>query len=49
MPNARNIGHKEMIFITDLFNNYIFWGITLLCYMIQMSIVEYGGEYFKCA
>ena len=42
--NARKLGEKEYNIFAGFFNNWIFIGITILTFAVQVIIVEYGGR-----
>ena len=44
--NARKLKKDELNVFADMFNNYLFIVIVILIFVLQIFIVEYGGETF---
>ena len=45
--NARKLGEREFNVFKDFFNNWMFIGIVVFTFAIQMVIVEFGGRYMR--
>lgn len=45
--NARKIEEGELNVFSGFFNNFLFIFITLLTFLVQMAMVEYGGMAIK--
>ncbi|EGR30692.1 hypothetical protein IMG5_125530 [Ichthyophthirius multifiliis] len=43
--NARKLERHEINVFTGLFNNYLFWLIIILTFIIQLFMIQFGGEY----
>lgn len=47
--NARKLGAREFNVFAGFFNNGLFLGIVILTFVIQISLVQYGGVSVRCA
>lgn len=45
--NCRKLGDKLNVF-EDFFNNWIFLGILVITFVVQMLLVEFGGLAVRC-
>ena len=45
--NSRKLGEREFNVFASFFNNFMFIGILLLTFAIQVVIVQYGGRYMR--
>lgn len=45
--NARKIEEGELNVFKGFFNNFLFIFITILTFVVQMAMVEYGGMAIK--
>jgi Ca2+ transporting ATPase len=46
--NARKIEDGEFNVFQGFFNNFLFLGVTILTFVVQMVMVENGGKAVKC-
>jgi len=46
--NARKIEEGEVNVFAGIFNNFLFIGVTIFTFVVQMAMVEVGGKAVKC-